>query len=314
MSLSKEAKIGILVTVSLVIFFIGFYFLKGASLFSNDKDYYCYYSNVDGLQNSANVQIRGLNIGHVSGMHLVDGKGVRVTVSIGKNVEIPEGTIASLVSFDLLGTKMVRLDLGNGPAMLPPGASLPTNSEGGIVDNVSAELTPRLQEMKATIVSFDSALSGINAVVSYQNQKAIAAAIKSIQTTADNLAELSSALKNEGGEMTGILHNANSITANLARNNDTINRILTNINKLSGQLAKAPVQKTVMELQKTIADFQGIADKINNNEGSLGMLINNKDLYNNLNNSLRTLNSLMSDIQAHPSHYVNVTVFGKKKK
>ncbi len=313
MSLSKEARIGLLVTISLVIFFVGFYFLKGANIFSNDREYHCYYLNVDGLLPSANVQIKGLNVGHVSGMHLAGDKGVRVTISLSKNVDLPQGTVASLASFDLLGTKIIKLDIGPGPGVLTPGSDLASNSEGGVVDNISAELTPRLKEMKATIVVLDSALAGVSMLVSAQNQKALTEAIESIKVTANNLASLTGTLKDEGGEITGILHNANSITTNLAKDNDTINHILTNVNNLSRQLANAPIQKSVNDLQKTIAEFHGIAEKINSSEGSLGMLVNNKDLYNNLNGSLRSLNSLMADIQSHPTRYINVTIFGKKK-
>ena len=313
MALSKEVRIGLLAVISLVIFFIGFYFLKGTPVFSSDQEFYCYYHNVEGLQNSANVQINGLNVGRVAAMQLEPGKGVKVTLSISKRIKLPTGTIASLESFDLLGTKMIRLDLGPGPETLKPRAELATMREGGIVDNVSAELTPRLKELKSTITSFDTTLAGVNGMVTAQNQAEIASAVHSIKITADNLAELSSALKSEGSVINDILRNANSITANLAKNNDTINRILANFNSISRQLANAPIQKTVTDLHETITEIKGIADKINNNQGSLGMLINNKEFYNNLNSSLRSLDSLEVDIKAHPHRYINVTIFGKAK-
>ncbi len=313
MALSKEAKIGLLAVISLVIFFVGFYFLKGANLFSSDQEYYCYYNSVEGLQNSANVQIKGLNVGHVAAMHLEPGKGVRVTVSISKDIQLPLGTIASLESFDLLGTKMIRLDIGSGPGILPKGAQLLTAREGGIVDNVSAELTPRLRELKNTISNFDTTLSSVNAVVNAENQLEIAAALKSIRITASNLAELSESLKKESGEISTILHNANSFSANLVKNNDTLNRILGNVSSVTRQMSNAPIQKTVEDIRATVAELKAVADKINSNQGTLGLLINNKDLYNNLNSSMKSLDSLEKDIKAHPGRYINVTIFGKAK-
>ena len=314
MSLPKEVRIGLLATISTVILFTGFYFLKGANLFSNDKEYYCFYTNVEGLQNSGNVQIKGLNVGHVSKLELMDGKGVRVVISLSKNIEKPRGTVANLASFDLLGTKMIRLDLGNGPGMVPAGDTLPTTREVGIIDNVSASLTPRLQELKVTIASFASALNGVNVIVGADNQKPINAAVNSIKLTADNLSKLSGTLSQESGEISGIIHNTNSITANLSKENDTVKRILANVSNVTGQLANAPIQKTLANLQTAISQLQGVMDKINSNQGSLGMLVNNKDVYNNLNSSLHSLNSLMEDIQAHPKRYINVSVFGKKDK
>jgi len=314
MALTKEVKIGLLALISLVIFFVGFYFLKGSDIFSTDQEYYCYYNNVEGLQNSAYVQVKGLNIGHVSGMSLITGKGVRVAISIRKGVELPEGTQASLESYDLLGTKMIVLLPGPGPGILKPGADLAATREGGVVDNVSAELTPRLKELKTTISGFDTTIASVNALVNEQNQREISSILHSVNLTAQNLAEITDALKKEVGDINKIVGNTVSISANLARNNDTIDHILTNLSGLTRQLNSAPIVKTVDELKATITEFKAIAEKINDNKGSAGMLINNKDLYINLNNTLRSLDSLETDLKAHPKRYINVSVFGGGRK
>ena len=313
MVISKEMKTGLMVAVALVVLFFGFYFLKGANLFSSEKQYYCYYKDVDGLQASAYVLTRGLNVGHVTHIELIDNKEVKVTITINKSVEVPQGTVATLASSDLLGAKVIHLDQGKGPGMVEAGATLPTAKEAGIVDKVSDQLTPRLAELKETISLFNTTLNSVNNVVGPSNQKALADAIASIKATADNLAQLSGTLNKESSEMTGIIHNANTFTGSLAKNTDNINHILENADNITKQLANAPIQKTVSDLQKSVTELHGVLDKINNNQGSLGMLINNKDVYNNLNSSLSSLNSLMEDIKAHPSHYINVTVFGSKK-
>ncbi len=301
MSLSKEVKTGVLVTVSLGVFFIGFYFLKGANLFSNNKEYYCFYDDVDGLQNSANVEVRGLVVGHVSGMKLMDDKGVKVTLTISKSVEIPDNTIASLASDGLLAGKIINLELGKGPGKIEGGATLATDKEKGMLDNVTGELTPRLKELKVTIAGIDSTLAGINAILA------------PVKTTANNLASLTGALNQQSGEIAGIMHNVNSFTNSLASQNDTIKQMLANLNNVSRQLANAPIQKTVAELQSATTQMKEIIAKMNSNDGTLGALINNKDLYNNLNSSINSIQKLTDDLKAHPSRYINVTVFGKKK-
>ena len=283
MSITKEVKTGLVVAVALVILFVGFYFLKGAKIFSSEKQYYCYYNNIDGLQSSAYVMTRGVNVGHVSHIELVDNKGVKVTITINKSVEIPEGTVASLASGDLLGAKVINLDQGPGPGFIKAGATLPSAKESGLVDKVSDQLTPRLAELKQTISLFNTALTGINSVVNDENQKALAAAIASIKSTADNLAQLSATLNKEGNDMTGIVRDVKSFTGTLAKNDDTIQHILANASNITRQLANSPIQKTMGDLQKSISELHGVLDKINNNQGSLGMLINNKDVYNNLN-------------------------------
>jgi phospholipid/cholesterol/gamma-HCH transport system substrate-binding protein len=314
MKLSKEVRIGLLGTVSLLVFFGGYYFLKGANVFSSDHEFYCFYKNVEGLQNSASVQIRGLNVGHVTDMHLMDNKGVKVTITIGKKIALPTGTVASLQSVDLLGSKAIRLDLGPGPGTLPDGAQLTSNNEGSLVDNVSAELTPRLQELRATIAALDVTLANANAILGVENQKAISSALQSIKLTSDNLAQLSGTLSQQSGELVSIVHSANSITGNLAKENDTINRILSNASNITRQLSDAPVQKTFTTLNEAASKLNNILDRINKSDGSLGLLINDKAMYNNLTSSLNTLNTLMKDINAHPSRYINVTLIGGKKK
>jgi phospholipid/cholesterol/gamma-HCH transport system substrate-binding protein len=313
MKMSKEVRIGILVTLSILIFFIGFNFLKNATVFSNEKEYYCFYKNIGGLQNSAVVQIMGLNVGHVSGMELVDGKGVKVAISIGKKVNLPVGTVAKLESV-LLGTPSINLELGKGPGIVQPGSELTSDIEGGFVDNLSAELTPRLRELKPTITAFDSTLADVNAIVGAENQKEIAAAIHSINNAAKNIELLSGTLNEESKEMTDILHNLRSFTGSLASQNDTIKHILINFNNISKQLANSPIQKTMTELHTTVSQLNDVAQKINKGEGSLGLLVNDKELYNNFKTSLITLNKLLADINAHPSKYINVNIIGGKKK
>lgn len=314
MNISKEVRIGLLVVVALVIFFAGFSFLKGSDIFSNDKEYYCYYPTVDGLQKASLVQIRGLNVGHVSELALAGDKGVKVTVSVSNKTNIPEGTIASLASPDLLGGKVIRLDLGPGPGMLPPKTVLNASKDGGALDNISGQLSPRLEELKETIAALNTALANVNTLVGPENQKIVSATIQSLKVTSDNLAQLSTTVGKESAQITGIIRNTNSITGNLARSNDTVQRILSNMNRVTGQLANAPIQKTLTDLQKTSSQLQGIMDKINNNQGSLGMLINNKDAYNNLNSSLKSITNLTNDLKAHPGRYINISVFGGKKK
>lgn len=314
MNISKEVRIGLLVTAAAVIFFTGFSFLKGSDIFSNDNEYFCYYKTVDGLQKASMIQINGLNVGQVADMELAGVQGVKVTLSVHKSVKVTKGTIAALASSDLLGTKVIRLDLADATELEAPGAELKADKDGGVVDKLSGELTPRLEEMKGTIIALNNALANINSLVDKENQRAISDAIQSIKVTSDNLAQLSSVLSKESEQISGIIRNTHSVTANMAKSNDTIRRILSNVNTVTAQLADAPIQKTIADLQKTTAELQGIMDKINNSEGTLGLLVNDKEAYHNLNKSLESITRLTDDLKARPGRYINVSVFGGKKR
>ncbi len=314
MSISKEVRIGLLVSSALVIFFSGFYFLKGSDLFSKEKEYYVYYPTVDGLQKSSMVQIKGINVGQVTNLELAAEKGVKVTMSIHQDINLTEGTVASLAQSDLLGTKVINLQLGASTNLIKEKAEIVGEKSGGVVDKITDELTPRLNELKGTISSFNTTLENVNSLVGEENQKAISLAVQSLKTTAENLSQLSSAINKESAQISGIIRNTNSITGNLAKSNDTVQRILSNVNRISAQLANAPIQKTIADLQKTTAELQSMMEKINSNKGSLGMLVNDKELYNNMNKSVKSLTNLTDDLKAHPGRYINISVFGGKQK
>lgn len=314
MTISKEVRIGVLVASAIIIFFAGFYFLKGSDIFSNDKDYYCYFNNAGGLLESSTIEIKGITVGKVSKMELAGAKGVKVTLSVQSSLGLPKGTVANLTSSGLLSGKVISLELGAGPGNEEPGAILPSAKGGDVVDQVSGELTPRLEELKETIASFNVTLARVNSMLTEENKAAIASSLQSLKTTTENFAKISTTLTKESEQMTGIIKNANSITTNLAKSNDSISRIIANTSRISSQLANAPLQKTITDLEKTATELQAIMKKINSGEGSLGLLVNDKELYKNLNGSLKSITNLTDDLKARPGRYINVSVFGGKKK
>jgi phospholipid/cholesterol/gamma-HCH transport system substrate-binding protein len=313
MKLSKEARIGLLVSIAILILFTGFYFLRGSNLFSSKNDYNCYFASVQGLQPSAPVQIRGLGVGRVSSITL-EGEKVKVVISVSKDTKIPEGTIAKLASADLLGSKVISLELGKSASFVKADGTLQTSIEGGIIDNLSTEISPLIKDIRGVIARLDTTVISINGILNEETQTKLNSSIASLEVTMSNFSSLSQKLNNESAELQSIIHNANSISSNLAANNDRIGNILKNAEKTTDQLSRAPIEGTVNDLQAAANQLQGVINKINTNQGSLGMLVNDKELYNNLSSSLNSLNKLMADLKEHPSRYINVTIFGKKRK
>ncbi|RYE24150.1 MAG: MCE family protein [Sphingobacteriales bacterium] len=314
MKLSNEAKIGLLVAISLLILFAGFYFLKGANLFSGEHEYYAYYDDVQGLQPASQVQVKGLAVGRVSAIELNGNEKVKVTISVKKSIKVYKGSILKLISADLLGTKAIAVELGAGPEEVENESTLPAVKEGGLIDGISAELTPLILDVRHVVATLDTVLGGVNGMLSPDTRARLEASVASLDVTMKNFSQLSGKLNAESDEMASIIKNANSISSNLAQNNERITNILTHTDVITQQLSAAPVQQTFTDLNATVSQLQGIINKINTNQGSLGMLVNDKDLYNNLSASLKTLNVLMADVNAHPSRYINVTIFGKKNK
>jgi phospholipid/cholesterol/gamma-HCH transport system substrate-binding protein len=313
MKFTKEARIGLLVAIAILIFFAGFYFLKGANLFSGENEYYVYYSDVQGLQPSSAVLIKGLSVGHVSAINLTEDGKVKVTIAVSKKTNVPQGTVANLMATDLLGTKAISLELGGSKMLVEDETVLPGKVEGGIIDAISVEITPLLQDMRHAVGTLDSVLGSINYVLDSNAQTNLKSSLANLNTTMTNFSELSHRLNAESGHLQGIIRNTNSITSNLASNNERINRVITNAEQVTNQLNNAPIEQTVKSLQETIDQLKAVSYKLNSNEGSLGLLVNDTSLYRNINSSLNSLNFLMSDIEAHPTRYINVSIFGRKK-
>lgn len=311
--MSKEVRIGILVGSAILIFFAGFYFLKGANIFSPENEYICHFDNVQGLQASAAVQVKGMAVGRVSEIKLIDNK-VKVTLSVSKKVKLNEGTVAKLGSADILGTKVINLEIGAGPKELDNKAELPTKVEGGILDNLSVELSPLIGDVRHAVGKLDTALLSINQILNDSTKQRLNSTIASLDLTMKNLKDFSGSLNAKSGELGSVIDNANSFTSNLSQNNEKISAIIDNAKTTTDNLSKAPIQQTVKDVQAAADELRDVIAKINNNEGTLGMAVNDKQLYNNLTETLKTLNSLMADLQSHPSRYINVTIFGKKRK
>lgn len=315
MKFSKEAKIGLLVSLSLLIFFAGLYFLKGANLFSRENDYIVYYNDIQGLQPSAAVQVKGLAVGRVATIVLNEADGrVKVTLSVKNEIELPSGTIAKLISADLLGSKVISLELGAGKGILKDQAVIKGEVEGGVMDNLSYEIAPLIHDIRSVVTTLDTVLLGVNQMLGTDTREKLSSSLASLDETMKNLSDLSARLSGESAQLTSIIRNTNSITTNLAESNEQVKSIINNTQTISDKLADAPIDQVVKDLQATTAQVKGILNKINNNEGSLGMLVNDKQLYNELNATMKTLDALMADINAHPSRYINVTIFGRKNK
>lgn len=314
MTFSKEVKTGLLVAISLLVFFSGFYFLKGANLFSGENEYHVYYDNVQGLQSSSSVLLKGLSVGRVSAIELVDSEKVKVTLAVSKKVPVPVGTTAELASADLLGTKIIKLNIGTGTQVAEDGSVLIGAIESGIIDNISLELSPLITDLRHVIATLDTVLIGVSGVLNESTAKSLANTVTSLDVTMRNFSELSATLNRESEQLAAVIRNANSITANIADNNQRISNIVKNAEQTTNNLSAAPIQETVKELQSAAQQLDNILRKINNNEGSLGMMVNDKQLYSNLSQTMKTLDELIADINARPWRYINVTIFGKKNK
>lgn len=314
MALSKEARTGMMVAISAIVIILGTYYLKGFNLFSSDRSYYCYFDDVQGLTASATVQVKGKIVGNVSEIILQGKDKVKVVISVDKKVKLPEGTTASLFAPDLMSGKALRLDLGAGTNILADEATIPAVTELGALEKVTSQIDPVLASAKIVMYRLDSIMLSVQSMLNPETQKNIQQSFASMETTMRNFASLSTSINKESAQLAGIIRNANSITANVANNSKNIDAVMNNLKITTDQISKAELDKTILKLRSTLDETQILMAKINRGEGTLGLMANDKQLYNNLSTSMSSLDRLLDDLKKHPSRYINIRLFGKAPK
>lgn len=314
MAISKEMKTGLMVTISVVVIILGSYFLKGFNLFSSDKTYNCYFDNVQGLIPSATVQVKGKVVGTVNEVILNGNEKVQVVIAVDKKVKLPKGTTVSLFAPDLMSGKALRLDLGQSSEILEDNATIETKIELGMLDKVTSQIDPVLANANMVMYRLDSIMAALQGMLNPTTTQNIEKSVASLELTMKNFAGITTSLNKESAQLAGIIRNTNTVTANLANNSKNIDAIMGNLKTTTDKLSKADLEKTIHSLQSTLDQTQALLAKINKGEGSLGMLANDKQLYNNLSSSMASLDKLMEDLKKHPSRYINIRVFGKAPK
>jgi len=314
LKISNETKIGVLTTIAIAALILGYSYLRGNDVFSTSDNYYAIYNSVDGLSVSKPVLVNGFPIGHVSSMKLrPDGKTI-VEFKIEPQYQIPDNTLAKLVTTDLLGSKAIVFEMGDHKTYAQNKDTLKADIQGSLAES----LQPIQKKAELLISKMDSSLSSINRIMNPDFQRnvdrsflSIANSLHTLEGTTKKIDDLVAA---QTGHINGILSNAEGVSADLKASTGHLNAIATNAQTFSNDLANSNIKQTLDNANKAVSELQATIDKINNGKGSLSLLINDRQLYTHLDSASSNLNKLFLDLKAHPKRYVSFSVFGKKDK
>lgn len=306
--MKTEFKVGLFGLLVLVILFFGIKFLKGSDIFQRENVYYATYNDVSGMLVSSNVFINGLRVGYVKEITTTNERADNFVVAftIRSDIKIPEDSKILLFSSDLLGSKALKLQLGNSSKIISDGDTIKSDKELGMLDNLGASISPMMNNL-------DSILSSLNNILNIQNQNSLQNTIANIETTTARLGNITTNLDNlmssEKTKLAKIIENTESITSNLKDNNQKLTNIIQNVDNIVDSAAKANIGTTLIETGKSIEKLNTVLSVIEKGKGNVGLLINDEELYKSLDNSAKNLNKLIEDIKENPKKYINVSVF-----
>lgn len=303
---TKEVKIALVAIAGIVILFFGLHFLKGMPVFSNDDVYYATFDNINGLSASNPIYADGYQVGNVKAIDYSYQKRGKVVVEfqVDNGLRIPKGSTAEIES-DLMGNIKMNLLMANNPReRVEPGDTITGNLDAGVMGSIQS-LMPAIAQMLPKV---DSILASVNALLA---DPSIARSLHNVETISSNLttttAGLNQLVAQVNGRVPGMMSKADYA---LAKAGSTLN----NTDKFTANLATVDIASTMAKVDQTLANVQSVTDKLNGKEGTVGLLMNDPGLYNNLNSTMRSADSLLIDLKSHPKRYVHFSLFGKKDK
>lgn len=299
MKISREIKTAILVIAAIALFIWGYSFLKGKNLFDNSTKYYIEYDNVEGLTTSSNVTINGLVVGKVSKIDLQKDTGkLRVEIVMNQPIDIARSSVAYIYSPGFIGGRDIAIEPDfSSTDYLESGAYLKGGVHAGLTDKIGTQLDPLQKKLDEVLANANQMLLSLNQILDEDTQIGIKAAVS---------------------DLNGTLANVNGLLATnrpkLNQTMDNLNYMSGNFSKLSDSLAALDIKATFAKLDAASGRLESLLNGIEEGEGSIGMLLKDDRLYDNLANASKEMEELLRDLKEHPKRYVHFSLFGKKAK
>lgn len=306
MKLTKELKTGIIVIGGIVLFILGFTFLKGNKLFNSSRTYYAVYENVNGLSSGTSVSINGLQIGNINDITFIDSKGnLVITFTVDSEFQFTKNSVAEIYDTGIIGGKSLRVvPVYDNSPISKDGDTLKSNVQPGLTDLVTQKLGPLQKSLDGVLKNADSVMVGVDDILDEETRANIKSSIKNLDQVIANFSQASGTL--------------NTLLANnkdkLDRSISNIDNLSANLSKVSDTLANSDIGGAVGDLKSSMAKLDNIMTKIESGNGSVGKLLNDEELYTNLTDASMELELLLEDLRLNPKRYVHFSLFGKKAK
>jgi phospholipid/cholesterol/gamma-HCH transport system substrate-binding protein len=324
LKISKEIKTGVIAIAAIALFVMGINFLKGSSFFGGDDNYTAYFPNSGQLAVASNVTLNGVIVGKVIGVDYVGGKNpekqVRVRFNIqNSDIKLPKGTVVEIGSPDLFSKALIlhlSYDLSKG--YYEPGSEVPGELAEDMIAQVKSYADPIVQRVQAIMGTVDKMALSLSAFWDTTATSELQSSIREVKTAIRRFgnvaAEVEMLVADEKAKFGRIMSNVESITANLKKSNDQVAAIVGNAKKITDDLVTSEFKAVVSNASNTLKTLNEVLDQAKNGQGTLGKLLGDEKLYQELIDTNQELQNLVNDLQLHPERYIHFSVLGAKTK
>lgn len=317
---SREFKAGVVVVLAAAVLYWGISFLKGSDLFEHGTEVYAVYDNTEGITKSQNVTLNGFSVGKVSDVYFHPNNSGKIVVKMNITTDYPitANSIAEIRSADLLGAKEIALVLEKGSVLIESGDTLRSSIEASLSESINKEVLPVKVKAEKLLASLDSTVNILTGFLGGEMQEEFRTSFDNVNRSISNLGTITDEISlymSENREALGsATQNLERLTDMLNENRDELDRVFNNLANISDTLARANAGEAMRSLSKTAKRLDVITSNIEAGEGTLGKLVANDSLYNEVNHAVLSLDKLLEDIKEHPGRYVEISIFGGKNK
>lgn len=311
MKVSKYTKLGILIVVSIAILIWGLSYLKGNDIFKKSDDYHVIYSRIEGLSASNDVMLSGYKIGQVKNIRFLPDHSGRllVTFSIDSSVKLPVNTVAQIVSSDLMGTRVIKINLGSGQGFYANNDTIPGDVESDLKEQVSMQVLPIKNRAEELLSTLDSAITVLTVIFNEDARKNLSESFENINQTIFNIekatADLQEVVASNKTSVSNIITNLDTITTTFSNSTEEFKNTLKNLSALSDTLANLPVSPMLQNIFDATEKINMVLAQLESSDNTAGLLLNDNQLYENINLLADNLNLLLNDIRVSPERYLN---------
>jgi len=315
LKIGSEIKVGAVIIVALGLLYFGMNYLKGSDVFSKSRSFYAIYEKVDGLSTDNVVLVNGFKVGRVASITLIPENGNLIMVEmeiLEDQLNIPDSSVARIVSEDVLGSNAISLEFTQDTIYHVSGDTLISDIDEALQSIIEEKLAPLQLQIEGVIAEARDLVTTTKILVTTTNES-IEKAKTSMDIINKTTRDIDKLVVTQNENLTRVLGDITAIASNIRNNSKNINAILENVATISDSLTRANYAAAIENATNALTQLDSMITKINEGEGSLGMLLNDDKLYKNLEQASLEIDKLAEDLRVNPERYVHISVFGKKE-